>query len=177
MATKKESTELVPSIKVKYTAVPSENVVESFIDELEAMLVERVKKSREDVMMVSWDTGRMIREAEKEHKVSITILVNRLADDNRIAGRQMGERNLWTAVKFFDSFPHFEKVYLTEHGENISFTKVKKMLTSPGPKKEKTMREIAESLVNRLGIEGATELADEIWKVCKALKKKQQDEA
>lgn len=153
-------------VKAKYTAKPTEQVVESVISEIEELLVQRTKEARESTMLVAWETGQALRKAEKDHKVNISALVGRIATDNRIAGRQMGERNLWFALKFYDHFSQFNKVYETEHGENISLSKVKKMLTTPKPKKEKTIKEIAIHLVESLGVEKARKLAKEIEAEC-----------
>lgn len=148
----------------KYKGKPSESLVETVIQEIEAMVVERVKIARENMLEVYWETGEILRKAEKDSKVSITGLVKRLAMDNRLTGRQMGERNLWFSLKFYDEYPRFESIYETDHGDNISLTKVKKMLTTPKPKKDRTLKQIAESLVRRLGPSEARKLAAEIEK-------------
>lgn len=157
--------------EAKFTAKPTEAVVETVVEEIEALLVERTKEAREYTMMVFYETGQKMREFEKRFKVNISGLVERVAGDNRISGRQMGSRNLWMAIKFFDTFPVFEKVYQTEHGENISMTKIKKLLTTPKPKKEKSIKEMAIDIVERLGVEKALELAKAIEAEVKAQKK------
>lgn len=151
----------------KYKAKPTEELVEAVIQEIEAVLVERNKSARENTMLAFWETGQLIRKHEKDNKVNVTALVNRLAMDNRLTGRQMGERNIWFALKAYDSFPKFNKLYETEHGENISISKLKKMLVAPKPKVEKTMKELAVDIVARLGLEKAKELAEEILKEIK----------
>lgn len=163
---KKELATLGVLPKTKYTAKPTEEIIEAVINDVEEILVQRTKEAREFTMKVAWETGEVLRESEKKFKVNISALVTRIALDNRLTGRQMGERNLWFALKFFDSFPAFEKVYETEHGENISLSKVKKMLTTPKPKKEKTIKEIAIALVEGLGVEKARQLIKEIEKEC-----------
>lgn len=148
----------------KFKAKPTEQVIESVIDELEALLVTRGKEARADTMMMFWETGKTLRDAEKHNKVSISALVSRVALDNRISGRQMGERNLWFAIKFYDTYPKFELVYDTEHGENVSLSKVKKLLLTPKPKKAKTLQQIAYDIVDRLGADEALKLIQEIEK-------------
>lgn len=148
--------------KSKFKEMPSEEIVESVIDELEALLVQRTKEAREYTMMVFWETGKLLREAEKSHKVNISRLVARVVSDNRIAGRQMGERNIWFAIKLYDRYSKFNDVYDTEHGENISLSKLKKMLVTPRPKKKKTLQQIAYDLVDTLGVDSAEELIEEI---------------
>ncbi len=161
----KQSEITLASGVVRFVAPPSEQIIEHVVDELEAMLTERTKQAREYNIKVFWEAGQMIRDAEKNHKVNISKLVERVAGDNRISGRQMGERNLWMAVKIFDSYPVFDKVYNTEHGENISLSKLKKELSVPRPKKEPTIDEIAVRLFNQLGVERTEKLIKALQKV------------
>lgn len=160
----KKSLVTLPDGSTRFAAQPTEQVIESVVDELEAMLVERTKQAREYTIMVFWEAGKMMREAEKSHKVNISKLVDRVSNDNRISGRQMGARNLWMAIKIHDTYPVFEKVYSTEHGENISLTKLKKELSTPKPKKEPTIEEIAQRIYTQLG-------PDKTEKLVKALQK------
>lgn len=167
---KKDEMSLV--IAEKYKAKPTEDIVESVIQEIEAVLVERTKTARENTMLALWETAEALRKCEKDNKINISALVTRIALDNRLSGRQMGERNLWFALKIYESYPKFAKIYETEHGENITVSKLKKMLTTPKPKKEKTMRELAIDIVTRFGTEKAMDLAEEITKECKKQDKK-----
>lgn len=160
----KKSLITLPDGSTRFSLQPTEQIIESVVDELESMLVERTKQAREYTIMVFWEAGKMMREAEKSHKVNISKLVERVSHDNRISGRQMGERNLWMAIKIFDTYPAFEKVYSTEHGENISLTKLKKELSTPKPKKEPTIEDIALRVYNQLG-------PDKTEKLIKALQK------
>lgn len=146
----------------KFKAKPTEQVIETTIDELEALLVQRGKEAREDIMKISWETGNLLRTTERANKVSISALVSRVALDNRISGRQMGERNLWFSIKFFDSFSNFESVYETEHGENVTLSKVKKLLLTAKPKKNKTLQQIAYDLVDKLGADQVQRLIVEL---------------
>lgn len=148
----------------KFKNKPTEQVIESVIDELEALLVQRGKEARADTMMMFWETGQLLRAKELENKVSISALVSRVALDNRISGRHMGERSLWFAVKFFDSYPKFELVYDTEHGENVSLSKIKKLLLTPKPKKARSLQQVAYDLVDKLGADEAQKLIQEIEK-------------
>lgn len=157
---------IVPVGAEKYKAKPTEDVVESVIQEIEATLVERTKTARENTMLALWETGELLRKCEKDNKVNISALVSRIAIDNRLTGRQMGERNIWFALKVYDAYPKFMKVYETEHGENITVSKLKKMLTTPKPKKEKTIIEMAITIVESLGTEKARDLAKQIVVEC-----------
>lgn len=158
-------------IAEKYKAKPTEDVVESVIQEIEAVLVERNKTARENMMLACWETGEILRKCEKDNKVNISAMVTRIAMDNRLAGRQMGERMTWFALKVYDTYPKFEKVYETEHGENITISKLKKMLTTPKPKKEKSMKELAIDIVKRFGVDKSRDLATAIQKECDRVEK------
>lgn len=146
----------------KFKNKPTEQVIESTIDELEALLVTRGKEARADTMMMFWEAGQLMRNQEKANKVSISALVSRVALDNRISGKRMGERSLWFAIKFFDTYPKFELVYDTEHGENVSLSKIKKSLLTPKPKKAKTLQIVAYELVDKYGADEAQKLIVEI---------------
>lgn len=160
----KKSIQVMADASIRYTQLPTEQIIESIIDEMEAMLVERTKEAREYTIRVYWEAGQMLRAAEKEHRVNITNLVFRVAHDNRIGDRQMRETNLWLALKIFDKYPTFEKVYDTEHGENISLSKLKKDFSVPKPKKDPSIDEIASQIYNKLG-------PDKTEKLIKALQK------
>jgi hypothetical protein len=158
----------------RFTTRPTEGMIETVIEEIEALLVTRTKEAREYTMKVFWETGQKMREFEKRFKVSITQLVERVAADNRISGRQMGVRNLWFALKFYEAYPVFEAVYETEYGENVSISKIKKLLVAPKPKKERTVLEMALAIIETLGAVKAIELADAIKREVKAQAKRKQ---
>lgn len=154
----KKSVIILPNAEQRYVKQPTDEVVGSVVEELEAMIVERGKQAREYGIKMFWEAGEMLRDAEKRYRVNISALVGRVARDNRITERHMGERNLWMAIKIFDTYPVFEKIYSTEHGENISLTKLKKELSVPRPKKEPTVDEIAIKLYEHLGPEKTSKL-------------------
>lgn len=163
-------------MKEKYKGIPSEKQLEELVIELEPMLVERGKMERETKMKTVFDTGKILRTAESEYKVSITALVDRLAQDNRIRGRQMGERNLWFSITLFDwTKGNFEKVYDTEFGENVSLTKLKKMLVKDKPKKEKTLEELALDFVHKYGYEKAFQFSELLAKEAKRVQQEEKD--
>lgn len=164
----KKSEIVLASGEVRFVAPPTEQIIEHVIDDLESMLVERTKQAREYNIMVFWEAGKMMRDAEKKYKVNITKLIERVAHDNRISGRQMGERNLWMALKINDTYPVFEKVFNTEYGENISLSKLKKELSTPKAKKEETLNQIAVKIYNKLGVERTQKLVKELQKILEA---------
>lgn len=153
-------------IAEKYKGKPTEEIAEHIIQEIEAILVERFKIIQENGILAAWETGKELRKCEKDHKLSISQLVNRVALDNRLTGRHMGERSLWTAIKVFDAFPRFEKVYETEYGQSITISKLKKMLSTPKARIEKTIKQMAVELMERLGTDKARDLAKQIIVEC-----------
>lgn len=158
----------------KYKAQATEEVIEGVVDELEAMLVERTKQAREYTIMVAWEAGEILRRWEKEQKINISTLVARVAMDNRISGRQMGNRKLWMAIKIYDKFPVFKKIYDTEYGENISLSKLKKMLSIPKSKTEQSVADIAVGLYEKLGLEKVKALIKELEMIVKKESKHEQ---
>lgn len=166
MAKKKKANKNLPAVldgKPKYEAEPSSDIVERLAEEMEAMLVTRTKEAREFTIRVFFEAGEMMRDAEKKNKVNITALVELLSSDNRIRERQMGERNLWMALKIYDwTEGDFEKVYKTEEGENISLTKLKKMLTTAMPKKDPTSQELARQIFDKFGQAKCKEIVKEL---------------
>ena len=107
--------------------VPAE-ALEALVEEIEAIVVEKVYESQNAKLELFWLTGEALRRYEREQNISITTLVQACANDNRLSGKQMGERNLFWALKIFDKFP------LKEFPDDkaATLTKVKKMLTDGG---------------------------------------------
>lgn len=136
----------------EYNDIPDLDVVESVAGEIETIWVQLGKTVREGQIRMVWETGELLRKTEKDNKVNITALVTQVAKDNRMQNIAVGERSLWFALKVYDSYAKdFEKVYDTEYGENITLTKLKRLLTTPVPKKEPTAKEIAEKLYDKFG--------------------------
>lgn len=146
-------------VKIKYSQMPSDDIVEATIVEIESAVVAKINEARESVIGSFWYTGEIIRMAEKDHKVSVSALIARVAEDNRMTGRQMGDRNLWFALKLYDTYPDFDSIFEIEgFGQNISLTKLKKMLVKPKEKKEPTIEDIALKIFDRMGKEAVVVL-------------------
>lgn len=107
--------------------VPAE-ALEALVEEIEAIVVEKAYQANEAKLELFWLTGEALRRYEREQNVSITALVQACANDNRLSGKQMGERNLFWALKIFDKFPQKE----FPEDKNATLTKVKKLLTDGG---------------------------------------------
>lgn len=148
----------------KFKAPPSEELIESTVQEIESTAVQLGKIAREAVIKVGHKIGEELRRIEKAHKVCITKIITRIGADNRLKERQWGQRNLYYALLCYDRHPDFESIYDTELGENITWSKWKKMVTTPKPKTIKTIQEMAYDLVDKLGVEAAEDLVEELKK-------------
>lgn len=170
-----EITKAVSAEVKEYGKEPSEDLIEHIIEELEPMIVERVNLARETMLKIIWETGKTLREAEKANKVSITAMVSMLAKDHRMSGRQMGERNIWFAIKVFDTYPKFNDILDTpEYGQNISVNKLKKLLVKNKPQvpEEPDIREISLKLYDKLGKKGCKVLIAELERLIELMDKK-----
>lgn len=153
--------------KKEYPAEPSVQIVESVIEEIKSAVTETVKSWRELQIKTYWEAGRILREASNDHKVGITALVMQCSADTRLLEVQMGQRSLWFGIKLYEAFQEFEGVYQTEHGQNISVTKLKKMLIESPKKKEPSIQDVAGSIFRRLGVEACKELVQELQRLIK----------
>lgn len=107
--------------------VPAE-ALEALVEEIEAIVVEKSYDAQNAKLELFWLTGEALRRYEREQNISITTLVQACAADNRLSGKQMGERNLFWALKIFDKFPQKE----FPEDKAATLTKVKKLLTDGG---------------------------------------------
>lgn len=174
---KKEEKEVSTDVKTpkEYGQEPTNELIDQLIDDLEPMMVERINLARETMLKIVWETGQTLREAEQKNKVSITAMVSMLAKDSRMSGRQMGERNIWFAIKVFDTYPKFNDILDTpEYGQNISVSKLKKLLVKNKPKiaEEPDIREISLKLYDKLGKKGCKALIAEIQRLMELMDKK-----
>lgn len=119
----------------------STTVLSSIVDEIEAAVSVNITSAREYHIRVFWETGKIIRNSD----LPITKLIEQLAQTPQMKHLHMDERSLWNAVKVFDFAPHFEKVYETEHGQNISVSKLRR-LTGGKEEKEICTHEHAETI-------------------------------
>lgn len=99
-------------------------------EQIDATLGMHIKQAREKVLEGHWLTGQIIRDYCKTNQEKVTLLVKHTSERYPI-----GETTLFLCVAFFDKFPEFEKVYKLEEGENISWNKVRGLL-SPQKKNE-----------------------------------------
>lgn len=155
----------------EYDDAPEPAVVESVAENVESIVVQRGKHEREERLMALHEIGGILRDTSSQEKVNISALISSVARDGRVSRLGgWGERTLWFSLKVFDTFPEFKKVYETEHGENISATKLKRMLTEIRPKKEPTSKEIAEKLIDKLGPDVCRQVIKELEKILAKIK-------
>lgn len=127
--------------------------IESIAEEIEGIVGERVKNSREELLKGHWEVGETIRRHGEP-----TVLVESLAA-RKVAG--LSASTLWLCVKFNDAFPEFEKVYDLEWGMNVSWNKVRKYLGEESKEKsEPTLVQIADKLISKLGPKQALKVAE-----------------
>lgn len=104
-------------------SVVSEELVSACVEEIEAIMVEQVFIAQSARLELFWETGATLRRYES-NGANISDLVKACARDNRLSGKQMGERNLWTAINVYDNFPTKE----FPDGKAASLAKVKRAL-------------------------------------------------
>lgn len=151
---------------------PEPKIIESAIEEIFSAVTETVKGWRELQIRTYWESGRILRDTAKDNGVGISALVMHCAADERLLDVKMGQRSLWFGIKLFDwTEGDFEKVYATDHGQNISVTKLKKELMAPAdPKPEPTVAELAERVFNKLGVAGSKEFIKELQTLIREVK-------
>lgn len=138
----------------------SRGVINSLVEEIESIVVEKAYESQQAKLDLFWLTGETLRRYEREQNVPITQLVEACAMDNRLSGKQMGERNLFWALKIFDTFPTKEFP-----GEKAaSLTKVKALLRDGSDNKdaEPDPAKIASEIIKRYGLAVALKIATHI---------------
>lgn len=141
------------------TTALSVDVKSNLIDEIESIVVEKFYESQSAKLDLFWMTGETLRRYEREQNIPITTLVEICASDNRLQGKQMGERNLFWSIKLFDTYP--EREY--PGGKAASVTKIKKLLTSGSKEKpELNLDKVVSDLIHKYGYDTAKEIASKI---------------
>jgi hypothetical protein len=138
----------------------SKAVFNGLVEEIEAIIVEKVYDFQMAKLDLYWLTGETLRKYEADHKIPITKLVEMCAADNRIKGRHMSDRSLWDAVKIYDTYP--TKEFPGEKGATL--TKVRKLLAGDQPKIEEPIdtQKIAGDLIQKYGFDTAKQIAEKI---------------
>ena len=106
-------------------SVINEEALGGLIEEIDALITEKVYEFQQAKIDLFWLTGEALRKFEKENGTGITELVLAVARDNRLSNKQMGERNLFWALKIYDKYPTRE----FPDDKATSLTKIKKQLT------------------------------------------------
>lgn len=135
----------------------TEDWYESLIVDCDAIITEGVFNSRWTLIQTYHDLGERIR--KEKDKAPTTKLVKQVAKDLDVT-----ERNIWYAVQFYDAYPDINQL---PEGKNISWSKVKKLLSSGDEEYEQTFDPLAIAIrfVKRYGIEGAQDISRAIVKV------------
>lgn len=138
--------------------VIKDEVLEALVGEIEAIVVEKVYEAQSAKIELFWQTGETLRRYEKEQGTPITALISACANDNRLSGKQMGERNLYWAMKIYDHDPDRQILF---NDKTTSLTKVKKLLTDGGqePEVENDPTKIAGRLIGQYGLDFCKKLA------------------
>lgn len=123
--------------------VVDREIINSAVEEIEAIIVEKVYEYQSAKLDLFWETGATLRRFEKDNGIGITELIKYCAADNRLNGKQMGERNLFWAIKIYDADPQRTKFFIDK---SVTLTKVKKALTSGGDAPEECLHEELEQV-------------------------------
>lgn len=136
------------------------SILNHVVEEIEAIAIENVKHWRELQIQTYWGAGEALRKASGDQKIGITELVALCAKDDRLTRIKMGHASLWFGVQLFDKYPDFERVYDTPHGENISVTKLKALMSGKEEvAKEPEDTEIAKNFIKKHGYDKAQRIA------------------
>lgn len=137
----------------------SVDVRSNLIDEIESIVVEKFYESQSAKLDLFWLTGETLRRYEREQKIPITTLVEICASDNRLQGKQMGERNLFWSIKLYDNYPDREY----PGGKGASVTKIKKLLTTGTKEKpEVSIDKVVSDIIQKYGYDTAKQIAEKI---------------
>lgn len=122
-------------------------VYESIVEEIDAVCTERIFNARSERLMLYHDVGRILKEKEDEG-FKVTDLIQKLSADERLKGKEMGERNLWFAHKLYRTYPD---VGALPDGKNCSVNKMKLLLSGPKEEKPINFEEIAGKIHAKYG--------------------------
>lgn len=129
--------------------------IKSIAEEIEAAAVTTITTVREYQIRYFWEIGQILNGAD----IPITELIKGLTREESMVRIHMSERSLWDALKIYQAYPNFEKVYETPHGQNISITKLRAIMSPSTEKPEVADLDIAKSLIKRIGHDRAHAVA------------------
>lgn len=101
----------------------------SLVDECKAIATETRFSAQQALIEGYHALGERIRQEDKKMKISD--LVYHLAGE-----LGMSERSVWHSVQFFDKFPVLDEVPGFTSDKSLSWSRVKKLLSSPKPELE-----------------------------------------
>lgn len=127
---------------------------QSLVEEIKAALVEGSFTERMARIETYHKIGEDVRNFSKEMNRNVTATVQALSNDLNIA-----ERSVWTAVKFYDTYPDISAL---PDGKAISWSKVKKLLGEGTEEKVLDLEKIAAGIIKRYGEQNAKKIAESI---------------
>lgn len=121
------------------------------LEEIKATLIEKSFEER----MVRIEMYHLIGASLRNYGRDITMLTKEVSKDLNLS-----ERSLWSAIKFYDTYPTVESLESLPDGKATSWNKIKKLLS--GEKKEDTidLSKVAKGIIKRYGLEDAVSIAD-----------------
>lgn len=116
------------------------------VEQLKAAIVEGSFNERMARIETYHKIGEEVRAFSKHFNKNVTEVVKAISDDLSVA-----ERSVWTALKFYDTFPDIGAL---PDGKAISWTKVKKLLGEADlEKKGPDMNRVALGIIKKYGVE------------------------
>lgn len=127
---------------------------QSLVEDIKAALVEGSFTERMARIETYHKIGEEVRRFSADMNRNVTATVQALSNDLNIA-----ERSVWTAVKFYDTYPDINAL---PDGKAISWSKVKKLLGEGTEEKVLDLEKIAAGIVKRYGEQNAKKIAESI---------------
>ena len=153
---------VVADKKMEIIKVVNPEVLESTIQEIEAIVIEKAFIWESEKLDCYWRVGEALRQAEKDSKANITSLVTRLAKDNRMKNIHLSDRLAWTCIKAFDTFKKKRGVIDWPGGKSATWTKIKTLLIESPEKHEPTIYDVAMRLFKKHGPDQTRELIKQL---------------
>lgn len=124
----------------------------SLIEELQATIEEKGFEERMARVEMYHLIGKNIREFNSDFP--ITDLVREVTKD-----MNLNERNVWTAVKFYDTYPNVE---MLPDGKAISWTGVRKLLNEKNDNTDQPLDlgKVARGIIKRYGTDNAKKILE-----------------
>jgi hypothetical protein len=124
----------------------------ALIEELQATIEEKGFEERIARVEMYHLIGKNIREFQTN--VPVTELVKEITKD-----MNLNERNIWTAVRFYDTYPSID---MLPDGKAITWTAVRKLLNEKNDNTDQPLDlgKIARGIIKRYGIDNAKRIME-----------------